>query len=108
MEVALKHSFPRRDCAMTSGGAVGPRAAGEQFPSDDMGSAYAVMNARRARVAGARFLWLADIQEDKKENLYMDRIHYTADFSREIAGRIFAFFQAEKLLCRGIGAASRS
>lgn len=33
--------------------------------------------------------WLADIQEDKKENLYIDAFHYTAPFCREISEKIF-------------------
>jgi hypothetical protein len=35
-------------------------------------------------------LWLADMQKDKRENLYVDHWHYTAPFSREIAARICA------------------
>ena len=37
---------------------------------------------------GNDVLWLADMQEDKRENLYVDSVHYTAAFSKEIAGRI--------------------
>jgi lysophospholipase L1-like esterase len=35
-------------------------------------------------------LWLADIQPDRKENLYVDQVHYTAAFSRDIASLIAA------------------
>jgi hypothetical protein len=76
------------------------RAPGERFPYDDIGFAYALMNGHRNRITGTRFLWLADIQEQKQENLYIDRVHYTAAFSREIARRIFAFLESERLLCR--------
>ena len=31
------------------------------------------------------WVWAADLQIDKKENLYVDTFHYTAKFSREIA-----------------------
>jgi hypothetical protein len=37
---------------------------------------------------GNDVLWLADMQENKRENLYVDSVHYTAAFSKEIAGRI--------------------
>ena len=37
---------------------------------------------------GNNFLWAADLQEDKKENLYVDSFHYTANFSSEIASFI--------------------
>jgi len=40
---------------------------------------------------GKDFLWLGDMQEDRKEPLYLDTVHYTADFSAEIAGRIAGF-----------------
>lgn len=34
------------------------------------------------------FLWLADLQEGRREPLYVDAAHYTAAFSEEIARRI--------------------
>jgi hypothetical protein len=34
---------------------------------------------------GPDVLWLAGIQQDKRENLYVDAVHYIAVFSREIA-----------------------
>lgn len=37
---------------------------------------------------GAEFLWLADLQRERREPLYVDRVHYTAAFSAEIAERI--------------------
>ena len=37
---------------------------------------------------GDNVLWLADMQQDKHENLYVDSVHYSAAFSQEIAGRI--------------------
>ena len=33
-------------------------------------------------------LWLADLQQGRKENLYVDEVHYTARFSREIAVKV--------------------
>jgi hypothetical protein len=48
------------------------------------------------------FLWLADMQKDKRENLFVDRVHYTAQFSAEIARRIVSFLENENLLdCAG-------
>ena len=38
---------------------------------------------------GPDFLWLADLQQDKRENLYVDALHYNAAFSKEIAARIY-------------------
>jgi hypothetical protein len=50
---------------------------------------YPMMEAERAQGRlGDDVLWLADVQEDKHENLYVDSVHYTAAFSREIAERI--------------------
>ena len=43
---------------------------------------------------GSDVLWLADMQQDKRENLYVDSVHYTAAFSKEIAGKICEFMQS--------------
>jgi hypothetical protein len=45
---------------------------------------------------GPDVLWLADMQEDEHENLYVDSVHYTAAFSKEIAGRICEFIAMSK------------
>jgi hypothetical protein len=34
---------------------------------------------------GDNFLWCADIQKDKEKSLYVDLMHYSADFSKEFA-----------------------
>jgi hypothetical protein len=44
---------------------------------------------------GSDVLWLADMQENKHENLYVDSVHYTAAFSKEIAGKICANIQGD-------------
>ena len=55
---------------------------------------YALMDNLRAQgKLGADVLWLADMQQDKHENLYVDQWHYTAPFCKEIAGRIFSFLR---------------
>jgi hypothetical protein len=53
---------------------------------------YAMMEKLRAQGnLGPDTLWLADIQQDKRESLYVDAVHYSAPFSREIAERICSF-----------------
>jgi hypothetical protein len=47
---------------------------------------YALLD--RTRDAG--ILWLADLQKDRRENLYVDRFHYTAKFSADIANAVAA------------------
>lgn len=42
---------------------------------------------------GSNVLWLADMQQDKHENLYVDGTHYNAAFSKEIAAQIYAFLR---------------
>lgn len=42
----------------------------------------------------ADVLWLGDLQADKRENLYVDRFHYTARFSGEIAAAIASFVRS--------------
>ncbi|MEX2224392.1 MAG: SGNH/GDSL hydrolase family protein [Candidatus Rokuibacteriota bacterium] len=57
---------------------------------------YALM-ARLRRTLGLDpgVLWLDGIQEGRKENLYVDSVHYTAPFSDEIATRIVDHLQAK-------------
>jgi len=51
---------------------------------------YAQMDARRHDPdVQSNFLWLGDLQRAKRENLYVDSLHYTAAFSGEIAQAIF-------------------
>jgi len=58
------------------------------------GYGYPLMEELRAQgKLGPNLLWLADMQRDKRENLYVDSIHYNAPFSKEIAGRIYAFLR---------------
>ena len=44
---------------------------------------------------GPDVLWLADIQQDKHENLYVDSVHYSAAFSQEIAKRIGDYLEQQ-------------
>jgi hypothetical protein len=54
---------------------------------DCVRAGYARMEGRR-RHLGDEFLWLADIQQGRTADLYLDPDHYTAEFSGEIAQRI--------------------
>jgi lysophospholipase L1-like esterase len=64
---------------------------------------YALMESERTTLEQAHnFLWLADIQLEKKENLYVDDMHYTAKFSQEIASRIYQYIREQgPLPCSG-------
>ncbi len=47
---------------------------------------YAVMaKVHRKKPLGRNFLWCANIQEDKNEPLYIDKVHYSSKFSKEFA-----------------------
>lgn len=48
--------------------------------------------------AGERFLWLADAQEKRRENLYVDSVHYTATFNAELAEAIAKALVSEGLV----------
>ena len=53
---------------------------------------YPPMAERRKSTSfGDDFLWLADIQAERREPLYMDAVHYTAKFSEDIAKHIADF-----------------
>jgi lysophospholipase L1-like esterase len=59
----------------------------------------AVARMRGEFESGGNFLWLADMQEGRTENLYLsDGLHYTAAFNREIAAAIYRFMAAKGLL----------
>jgi lysophospholipase L1-like esterase len=47
---------------------------------------------------GQHLVWCADIQAGAREPLYVDRWHYTAKFSREVAGCIIQGLVAQHLL----------
>ena len=42
---------------------------------------------------GSNFLWLADMQEGINKPLYLDKYHYTAEMSKEIAERIYSWLK---------------
>ncbi len=70
---------------------------------------YALLDRlRQTGELGAHVLWLGDLQQGRKENFYVDRIHYTPAFSREIAERIFdALGQQGTLTCGRYAAPSK-
>jgi hypothetical protein len=49
--------------------------------------AYAMM-AESGEMEKAGGLWLGDLQQGRQEALYVDRVHYTAAFSEDIANSI--------------------
>lgn len=57
------------------------------------GLGYPLMAARRGEMGGD-FLWLADMQHDRADPLYMDAVHYTAPFCDDIAAAIAARIEA--------------
>lgn len=71
------------------------------------GFGYRYLAERRAELeAQPDFLWLADMQEGRKENLYVSSIHYNTRFAKEIAGRFadrLTPWVTEKLAKRSAG-----
>ncbi len=62
------------------------------------GYGYPLMENLRAQgKLGSNVLWLADMQQDKHENLYVDSIHYNAAFSKEIAAQIYNYLRQNGL-----------
>jgi hypothetical protein len=69
-------------------------ADAQAFAGWNTAEGYALMDQMRTTgKLPANVLWLGDLQADKKENLYVDRFHYTAAFSREIAEVVAAFIR---------------
>lgn len=62
---------------------------------------YPLMRARvDAAAPSANFIWLADMQENLKEALYVDTFHYTAPMSRRIAVLLKDALRERQLLAR--------
>lgn len=67
---------------------------------------YALMDEERKKPAKEGeddLLWLGGMQESRKENLYVDSVHYTSAFSDEIASRISQFVSDKGLLAKASG-----
>jgi hypothetical protein len=65
------------------------------FKGDDYGRhelsrvGYPIMKDRMSGgKANQDFFWLADMQENLREPLYVDQVHYSPKFSRMLAERI--------------------
>ena len=60
--------------------------------------AYELMDGMRSSTPALEpagdFLWLADMQRGRTDPLYVDTVHYSAAFSRDIAARIAEFVKA--------------
>lgn len=60
---------------------------------------YPLMAESRAQLeTDNNFLWLADIQNDRHENLYVDDVHYSARFNKEISALICGFLRQRAIL----------
>ncbi len=53
---------------------------------------------------GGDFVWLGDMQAGRRENLYVDFVHYSEAFSRDIAKRIYCEIRRSRALPCGGGA----
>jgi hypothetical protein len=63
------------------------------------GNGYRMMNQVRHQPPlrdSRNFLWLADMQNRRREPLYVDAVHYTAQFAREIAREISVFLYRQR------------
>lgn len=60
-------------------------------------AAYTMLERRLREAPDPAVLWLADLGQGRKENLYVDDVHYTSRFCDEIAGEI-----ARALASRGV------
>jgi hypothetical protein len=67
---------------------LAPPDLGRDAPRLDCARAWYALLASQPRDPG--FLWLADLQDGKPGRLYVDSVHYTAAFSKEIARAIAA------------------
>ena len=63
------------------------------------GLGYAQMAQwRKSDGPAAQVLWLADMQENAREQLYCDSVHYTAKMCGQIAEEIARFIRAQSLM----------
>jgi len=73
-------------CYQYSGQGLVRKHGGSGRLLEGVASVYELMNARRDKdFSGNQFLWLADMQRDRTDSLYVDADHYTPGFSKEIA-----------------------
>jgi hypothetical protein len=74
-------------------------AAGDFEEHDYSRYGYPLMARTLAeRPPGANFFWCADMHENAKEGLYVDKVHYSAKFSRELASAICGLLIERRLL----------
>jgi hypothetical protein len=73
------------------------------------GYGYVTMEASAAKLpSDVHFLWLAGLQHDLREPLYVDKVHYTAQFSKTIAESIGAELIRRGLLKKSVANANRA
>ncbi len=53
---------------------------------------------RRTNAPAPEALWLADMQENAREQLYVDAVHYTAKMCGQIAAEIARFMRERSLI----------
>ena len=60
---------------------------------------YALMEELRGKVdLGPSFLWLADLHQGFTQPMYIDQVHYSPPFTKEIARAISAFLIERKIV----------
>ena len=64
----------------------------------NVAAGYPMLKKKCAEKKGLKILDLSDMQSDSTENLYVDSCHYTAEFAKKIASRIYRFVQEQKYL----------
>lgn len=77
--------------------AKSPNFTEHLFPA--LGYQY-LAELRRTNAPAAEVLWLADMQEEAREQLYVDAVHYTAKMCGRIAAEIARAMQTQGVLAR--------
>lgn len=78
---------------------VALKEAGDDLLGHERSSAvYDALNRQLAEKPVPGFVWLADMQSDRAEPLYVDTVHYTDAFCRDIAQRIAEAIRDRELL----------
>lgn len=69
------------------------------FEQRENEAVYKLMASRLATAPPpGDFLYLADLQQGRKANVYLDSVHYTPEFSGEIARRVFEHMSRQRIL----------
>jgi hypothetical protein len=73
----------------------------ELLGNERAGQGYPVLldAVKQAKFYGNNLIDLSEIQQDVKKNLYLDEVHYTSEFSEEIAQRVCSCMIERKNKC---------